>query len=327
MSFYHNVFAREHNQFVDEFRRTAANTPDEDSGLRDPANPARVIRYRDVTPDELSRSARLVVSAEIAKIHTIEWTTQLLYDEPLFRGMNGNWSGLVAGDNGVSRRARRRGQPARPNQQGNRPRTAGIRSSRRARASSGWEARSRDWTLSNPDDVNGGVNHFGSPFNFPGGVRHRVPAAPAGAGSDRVPGLPDPQHDPQQDSGGRDVPRPGHRFHARAGAGQLGAQHGPTAARSARAPEPPALPAEPEDQPAEEPHQAARCRGAGPHPRPGARSTALQRVPPPVRAPPAHELRRLHRTTTTRPRRRPNRPSSPRRCARCTASIAATAPR
>ena len=23
------------------------------------------------------------------------------------------------------------------------------------------------WSIGNPDDVNGGVNHFGSPFNFP----------------------------------------------------------------------------------------------------------------------------------------------------------------
>ena len=38
--------------------------------------------------------ARLVVAAEIAKIHTIEWTPQLLYDEPLYKGMNANWSGL-----------------------------------------------------------------------------------------------------------------------------------------------------------------------------------------------------------------------------------------
>ena len=38
--------------------------------------------------------ARLVVAAEIAKIHTIEWTTQLLYNEPLYRGMNGNWNGV-----------------------------------------------------------------------------------------------------------------------------------------------------------------------------------------------------------------------------------------
>ena len=43
-----------------------------------------MIRYQDVTPDELFEVARLVVSAEIAKIHTIEWTPQLLYNEPLY---------------------------------------------------------------------------------------------------------------------------------------------------------------------------------------------------------------------------------------------------
>ncbi len=56
----------------------------------------QVIRYRDVTPNELFEVARLVVAAEIAKIHTIEWTTQLLYNEPLNRGMNANWSGVFA---------------------------------------------------------------------------------------------------------------------------------------------------------------------------------------------------------------------------------------
>jgi len=40
-----------------------------------------------------------VVSAEIAKIHTIEWTPQLLYNEPLYKGMNANWNGLL-GDSG-----------------------------------------------------------------------------------------------------------------------------------------------------------------------------------------------------------------------------------
>ena len=34
MSFYHTVFAREHNLFVDAFRAQAAATPDADSGLR-----------------------------------------------------------------------------------------------------------------------------------------------------------------------------------------------------------------------------------------------------------------------------------------------------
>ena len=85
MSFYHNLFVREHNSFVDEFRKQAALTPNADSGLRNPADPRQVITYSQVTPEELFQVARLVVSAEIAKIHTIEWTTQLLYNEPLYR--------------------------------------------------------------------------------------------------------------------------------------------------------------------------------------------------------------------------------------------------
>ena len=44
LSFYHNLFAREHNSFVDEFRRQAAQIPNADSGLRNPSDPKRVIR-------------------------------------------------------------------------------------------------------------------------------------------------------------------------------------------------------------------------------------------------------------------------------------------
>ena len=98
VSFYSNLFAREHNAFVDEFRRQAAATPNADSGLRNPANPKKAILYSEVTPEELFQAARLVVSAEIAKIHTIEWTPQLLYNEPLYIGMNGNWNGLLGPD-------------------------------------------------------------------------------------------------------------------------------------------------------------------------------------------------------------------------------------
>jgi hypothetical protein len=43
----HNVFSREHNQFVDEFHRTLKN-PDADCGLRNPDDPHHVIRYRDI---------------------------------------------------------------------------------------------------------------------------------------------------------------------------------------------------------------------------------------------------------------------------------------
>ena len=103
LTFYHNLFAREHNSFVDEFRRQAAQNPTADSGLRNPSVPSHVIRNQEVTPDELFNAARLVIAAEIAKIHTIEWTTQLLYDEPLYKGMNANWNGLLgAGDPEVS---------------------------------------------------------------------------------------------------------------------------------------------------------------------------------------------------------------------------------
>ncbi len=104
LSFLHNLFAREHNSFVEEFRREASANPNADSGLRNPADPKRVIHNRDVTADELFDVARLVVTAEIAKIHTTEWTPQLLYGEPLYKGMNGNWNGLLGtGDPDVSK--------------------------------------------------------------------------------------------------------------------------------------------------------------------------------------------------------------------------------
>src|SRR5262249_61635159 len=95
LSFYHNLFVREHNNIVDALREKARAKPDEDSKLRDPGNPSQIITYGQLSNDELFEIARLVVAAEIAKIHTIEWTTQLLYDEPLYIGMNANWSGFL----------------------------------------------------------------------------------------------------------------------------------------------------------------------------------------------------------------------------------------
>ena len=180
-SFYHNVFAREHNVFVDEFRKQAVRTPDADSGLRNPVDPDRVIHYRDVTPNELFEIARLVVAAEIAKIHTIEWTTQLLYNEPLNRGMNANWSGVFAKHETVAealkevvRRLGDTNDAKKANSLyaafaggpgifglGNRvydgvPLVGLIDPNKQDR-----------WDLKNDDHINGGVNHFGSPFNFP----------------------------------------------------------------------------------------------------------------------------------------------------------------
>ena len=96
LSFYHNVFVREHNTIVDEFRKLAKDKPSADSGLRDPDKPTQVITNRQISDDDLFEIARLIVAAEIAKIHTIEWTTQLLYDEPLYLAMNANWSGVFS---------------------------------------------------------------------------------------------------------------------------------------------------------------------------------------------------------------------------------------
>ena len=182
MSFYSNLFAREHNLFVSEFRRLAVLTPEADSGLRNPVAPDKVIRYRDVTANELFEAARLVVSAEIAKIHTIEWTTQLLYDEPLYRGMNSNWSGLFGADNGVSTAL---GQLVtrsfgKTSDVKNATQWYSVFASGAGIFGLGSKVYAEDpifaafdpkkkdiWSLSNPDHVNGGVNHFGSPFNFP----------------------------------------------------------------------------------------------------------------------------------------------------------------
>jgi hypothetical protein len=168
LSFLHNLFVREHNSFVTEFRKQGRLTPNKDSGLRNPSNPKQVIRYKDVTPDELYAAARLVVAAEIAKIHTTEWTPQLLYNEPLYKGMNANWDGLLGtGDPDVSRAL---AQIV----------TRNFGKSKDAAAATQWYSvfasgpgifglgsQDRHYDIAKAGSINGGVNHFGSPFNFP----------------------------------------------------------------------------------------------------------------------------------------------------------------
>lgn len=182
LSFLHNVFAREHNQFVTEFRKRAAAHPDDDSGVRDPADPKKVVKYRDVSAEQIYQMGRLVVAAEIAKIHTTEWTTQLLYDDVLYTGMNANWHGLVREDNAVSRALDHvavdvKGKSIREPDQttwysvfASGAGIFGLGSHKYAGKTGflGIDKNAKDiWDVSNPDDVNGGVNHFGSPFNFP----------------------------------------------------------------------------------------------------------------------------------------------------------------
>ncbi len=182
LSFYHNVFAREHNAFVTGFRGQTAATPDADSGLRNPDRPDDVITYSEVTDEELFQAARLVVSAVIAKIHTIEWTTQLLYDEPLYLAMNANWGGLFDEHSLMSRAMEKitvqnfgKSEEVKKATQwysvfASGPGIFGLGS--RVYEDDRFFARlDRDaedlWSITNPDHVNGGINHFGSPFNFP----------------------------------------------------------------------------------------------------------------------------------------------------------------
>ena len=236
----------------------ARAAPDADSGLRHPAKPARVLRYRDLSDDELFEVARLVIAAEIAKAHTVEWTPQLLYDEPLRLALRANWSACSTPT------------PTRPGS--------------RSRRSSGTLGRSGDadpahgtwysvfasgpgifglgsrvirggapagkvdvWSLANPEHVNGGTNHFGSPFNFPEEFVTVYRLHPM------LPDLlelrtldPDPNvvrlkipvrgHDPRPGDAGD-----ARRSASRAGPCPLGRQR----ARPPDAPEPPAVPAGP----------------------------------------------------------------------------------
>lgn len=45
----------------------------------------------DLEDEDLYRYARLVTSAVIAKIHTIDWTVELLKTDTLLAGMRANW--------------------------------------------------------------------------------------------------------------------------------------------------------------------------------------------------------------------------------------------
>lgn len=177
MSFFHNLFVREHNIIVDEFRKRQQRMADTDSGLRDPARPEEKISYGDMTDEEIFQVARLIVAAEIAKVHTIEWTAQLLYGKPLDIGMNSNWSGLFGDDSKLSRileqivsRLARSSDPKRANQIYSALAAGPGIVGRGSRVYDDFLDKLFDvnrWDIANPDHVNGGTNHFGSPFNFP----------------------------------------------------------------------------------------------------------------------------------------------------------------
>jgi hypothetical protein len=72
----HTLFAREHNLLCDELRA----------------------HYRGWSDERVYQTARLIVSALIAKIHTVEWTPAILATKTLEIGMSTNWNGPPARD-------------------------------------------------------------------------------------------------------------------------------------------------------------------------------------------------------------------------------------
>ncbi|KAK4603773.1 hypothetical protein RGQ29_012326 [Quercus rubra] len=67
------LFIKEHNAVCDALKR----------------------EYHHLDDEELYRHARLVTSAVIAKVHTIDWTVELLKTDTLLAGMRANWYGLL----------------------------------------------------------------------------------------------------------------------------------------------------------------------------------------------------------------------------------------
>jgi hypothetical protein len=76
LSALHTLFAREHNLLCDELRA----------------------HYRGWSDDRVYHTARLIISALIAKIHTVEWTPAILATNVIDIGLGSNWHGPPAHD-------------------------------------------------------------------------------------------------------------------------------------------------------------------------------------------------------------------------------------
>ena len=76
LSSLHTLFAREHNLLCDELRA----------------------QYPRLSDERIYQTARLIVSALIAKIHTVEWTPAILGTKAIDIGLKANWHGPPARD-------------------------------------------------------------------------------------------------------------------------------------------------------------------------------------------------------------------------------------
>jgi hypothetical protein len=73
LSILHSLFMREHNAIADHLHS----------------------RHPELSDDDLFDRSRLVLSALIAKIHTVEWTTAIIAHPTTVRALNTNWWGLL----------------------------------------------------------------------------------------------------------------------------------------------------------------------------------------------------------------------------------------
>ena len=71
LSMMHTLFAREHNVLCQELLRA----------------------YPDWRAERVYQTARLIISALIAKIHTVEWTPAILATKTIEVGLRANWYG------------------------------------------------------------------------------------------------------------------------------------------------------------------------------------------------------------------------------------------
>lgn len=95
LSVLHTLFVKEHNAVAAELRKQYVVS--EDSARKmyrwKEGKAERLMSEKDLD-EHLFQLSRLVVSAVLAKIHTVEWTPAILPNPALIRGMCANWYGL-----------------------------------------------------------------------------------------------------------------------------------------------------------------------------------------------------------------------------------------
>lgn len=98
LSMLHTLFVKEHNAIADMLYKKYVKT-DAQGGLRWVKEGERLERApvfnQEKLDEHIFQLARLVNSAILAKIHTVEWTPAILQNPTLIRAMCANWYGLA----------------------------------------------------------------------------------------------------------------------------------------------------------------------------------------------------------------------------------------